>query len=307
MNLNLKNFNEVYLNILNEENNLLRYNLDYLVFDDIITEETLINGFKSIINESDNPNYYVKLPNELSDLTKKSNNKIIDKYDILSLFPEFEEYNFPKIFVSFFDFSNKNDIKNLLKSISKIKNDKINFILDTAFRNGKKRGMFIELTKFGINFSLLFFNIKTYNERTIYHEWTHIFQTYVGNDFEKIIELSEENKIKKNYELKKFNLTFDIVQNYFFSKKEYVTRLDNLIYMIHQVQKLNKYKKLSDIEFFTFFKIELCKKDLNVELIGDILNIDKNFLVDIQFFIASYICFDGEIFTKLCFDLQQRI
>ena len=49
------------------------------------------------------------------------------------------------------------------------------------------------------------------------------------------------------------------------------------------------------------------KKDLNNILIKDILSIDKNFLVDVKFFIAAYICLDGEIFTKLCFDLQQRI
>jgi hypothetical protein len=167
--------------------------------------------------------------------------------------------------------------------------------------------MFIDLTKFGVNIGFLFFNNETYNDRTICHEWTHVFQTYIGDKFEKLMELNRNNILLKNKELKKFNLSFDIVQNFFFSKKEYITRLDNLIYMIHQTQKLEKYKNLSDLEFFNLFKDELCKKDLNNVLIKDILSIDKNFLVDVQFFIASYICLDGEIFTKLCFDLQQRI
>lgn len=77
--------------------------------------------------------------------------------------------------------------------------------------------------------------------------------------------------------------------------------------MIHQTQKLSKYKQMNNFDFFTLFKNELCKKDLNIKFIKDVLKIDENFLVDIQFFIAAYICFDGELFTKLCFDLQQRI
>lgn len=223
--MKLNKFNKLYskiiydLNVLNEENNLLRYNLDHIIFENVLSENILENAFLNIINESDDPNYYVMFPNELCNLTKISNNKIIDKYDILSVFPEFEEYDFPKIFVSFFDFSDDKEVKNILKSLSKIGNEKINLIMKIAFNGHEKRGLFIDLTKFGVNFSLLFFNKKTYNERTIYHEWTHIFQTYVGTRFEKIIKLSEKNKLSKNKELKKFNLTYDIVQNYFFSKK----------------------------------------------------------------------------------------
>lgn len=301
-------FKETYLNILLEEKNLQRYDNDFFIIDkNILNEEILERSFQKIITESDDPNYFVKMPNTLADLTKKSNNSVIDKYDILTIFPEFEEYKFPKIFISFFNFNDKKEVEKILKSIYKFKNEKIISIFNLAFKNSQKRGMFIDLTKFNVNIGFLFFNNNMYNIRTIYHEWTHIFQTYVGEKFEKLIELNEKNIILKNKELEKFNLTFDIVQNFFFSKKEYITRLDNLIYMIHQTQKLEKYKNLSDLDFFNLFKNEICKKDLNNNLIKDILSIDKNFLVDIQFFIASYICLDGEIFTKLCFDLQQRI
>jgi hypothetical protein len=301
-------FKENYLNILLEEKNLQRYDNDFFTIDKIIlNEEILERSFQKIISESDDPNYFVKMPNTLVDLTKKSNNFVIDKYDILTIFPEFEEYKFPKIFISFFNFDDKQEVKKVLKSIYKFRNEKIISIFNLAFKDSQKRGMFIDLTKFNVNVGILFFNNNSYNERTIYHEWTHIFQTYIGEKFEKLIELNEKNIILKNKELKKFNLTFDIVQNFFFSKKEYVTRLDNLIYMIHQTQKLEKYKNLSDLDFFNLFKNELCKKDLNNDLVKDILSIDENFLVDIQFFIASYICLDGEIFTKLCFDIQQRI
>ena len=301
-------FKETYLNILLEEKNLQRYDNDFFIIDKIIlNEEILERSFQKIITESDDPNYFVKMPNALVDLTKKSNNFVIDKYDILTIFPEFEEYKFPKIFISFFNFNDKQEAKKILKSIYKFRNEKIISIFNLAFKDSQKRGMFIDLTKFNVNVGILFFNNSTYNVRTIYHEWTHIFQTYIGEKFEKLIELNEKNIILKNKELKKFNLTFDIVQNFFFSKKEYITRLDNLIYMIHQTQKLEKYKNLSDLEFFNLFKDELCKKDLNNDLIKDILSIDENFLVDIQFFIASYICLDGEIFIKLCFDIQQRI
>ena len=305
---NFKKFKETYLNILLEEKNLQRYDNDFFIIDkNILNEEILERSFKKIITESDDPNYFVKMPDALVDLTKKSNNSVIDKYDILTIFPEFEEYNFPKIYISFFNFNDKKEVEKILKSIYKFKNEKIISIFNFAFRDSQKRGMFIDLIKFNVNVGFLFFNNNTYNIRTIYHEWTHIFQTYVGEKFEKLIELNEKNIILKNKELKKFNLTFDIVQNFFFSKKEYITRLDNLIYMIHQTQKLEKYTNLSDLEFFNLFKNELCKKDLNNDLVKDILSIDENFLVDIQFFIASYICLDGEIFIKLCFDIQQRI
>ena len=302
-------FKETYLNILLEDIELQRYDNDYFTInDDILNEEILEKSFQNIVIESDDPNYFVKMPNSLIELTKNSNNSIIDNYNILTIFPEFEGYKFPKLFVSFFDFNDKNEVEKILKSIYKFKNEKIISIFNLAFKNSEKIGMFIDLTKFNVNIGFLFFNVKTYNDRTIYHEWTHVFQTYIGNKFEKLIELNEKKNILiKNKELKKFNLTFDIVQNFFFSKKEYITRLDNLIYMIHQTQKLEKYKNLSDLEFFNLFEDELCKKDLNNILIKDILSIDKNFLVDVQFFIAAYICLDGEIFTKLCFDLQQRI
>lgn len=306
--MNLEKFKETYLNILLEEKNFQRYDNDFFIIDkNILNEEILERSFQKIITESDDPNYFVKMPNTLVNLTKKSNNSVIDKYDILTIFPEFEEYKFPKIFISFFNFNDKQEVEKILKSIYKFRNEKIISIFNLAFKDSQKRGMFIDLTEFNINIGFLFFNNNTYNVRTIYHEWTHIFQTYVGERFEKLIELNEKNIILKNKELDKFNLTFDIVQNFFFSKKEYIVRLDNLIYMIHQTQKLEKYKNLSDLEFFNLFKNELCKKDLNNDLVKDILSIDKNFLVDIQFFIASYICLDGEIFTKLCFDIQQRI
>lgn len=304
----MKEFVESYLNILLEEKNLQRYNNDFFIIDkNILNEELLEKSFQNIINESDDPDYYIKMPSSLIQLTEESNNSIIDKYNILTIFPEFEEYKFPKIFISFFDFNNKEEVEKILKMIYKFNNKKINSIFNLAFNHSSRRGMFIDLTKFNVNLSFLFFNKNIYNIRTIYHEWTHLFQTYVGEKFKKLIELNKKNVNLKNKELKKFDLTYDIVQVFFFSDKEYIARLDNLIYMIHQIQKLEKYKNLSDAEFFNLFKNELCKKNLNNNFIKDILSIDKNFLVDIQFFIASYICFDNEIFTKLCFDLQQRI
>lgn len=180
------NFKNVYLNILLEEKNLQRYHNDHFVIDEnILNEQILEKSFQNVIIESDNPNYFVKMPDALINLTKKSNNLVIDKYDILTIFPEFEEYKFPKIFISFFNFNDKHEVEKILKSIYKFKNEKIVSIFNLAFKDSQKRGMFIDLTKFNINVGFLFFNIEKYNIRTIYHEWTHIFQTYVGKKFKK--------------------------------------------------------------------------------------------------------------------------
>ena len=119
-------FKETYLNILLEEKNLQRYDNDFFIIDkNILNEEILERSFQKIITESDDPNYFVKMPNTLVNLTKKSNNSVIDKYDILTIFPEFEEYKFPKIFISFFNFNDKQEVEKILKSIYKFRNEKL--------------------------------------------------------------------------------------------------------------------------------------------------------------------------------------
>lgn len=99
----------------------------------------------------------------------------------------------------------------------------------------------------------------------------------------------------------------NIIRLYFFSEKEYITHLDNLIYMLHQLQKLEKYSKLNNDEFFKLFKTDLCKNELFGEVAKDILNIDKNFKSDLIFFIAANICFSGQVFNKFCTDLIWRL
>ena len=81
-------FKETYLNILLEDIELQRYDNDYFTInDDILNEEILEKSFQNIVIESDDPNYFVKMPNSLIELTKNSNNSIIDNYNILTIFP----------------------------------------------------------------------------------------------------------------------------------------------------------------------------------------------------------------------------
>lgn len=89
--------------------------------------------------ESDDPEYYVKLPKELEDFTKKKNNNIVDQYDILTLFSEFKDYKFPKIFISFFDFSDTDAVKQIIKSFSKLNNEQILNVLSLAFMKAEDK------------------------------------------------------------------------------------------------------------------------------------------------------------------------
>ena len=71
----MKLIKEIYLNILLEEIELQRYDNDYFTInDDILNEEILEKSFQNIVIESDDPNYFVKMPNSLIELTKNSNN-----------------------------------------------------------------------------------------------------------------------------------------------------------------------------------------------------------------------------------------
>ena len=73
----LNKFKETYLNILLEEIDLQRYNNDYfIVVKDVLNEEILEKSFQNIIIETDDPNYFVKMPNTLIKLTKNSNKNV---------------------------------------------------------------------------------------------------------------------------------------------------------------------------------------------------------------------------------------
>ena len=122
------------------------------------------------------------------------------------------------------------------------------------------------------------------------------------------MELHVRNsEVKKKKKLQKFGLNIAAVENYFFSSKEYVTRLDNLLYMLHQVQKLPQYESLNEHELVDVFRDQVCRNELNSNIAKDILAIDPDFRMDIVFFIASYICFKGKVFDKLVFDLANRL
>ena len=97
------------------------------------------------------------------------------------------------------------------------------------------------------------------------------------------------------------------MQEYFFSEKEYIAHLDNLLYMLHQIQKLPKYSKIQNRNFFNMFKEEICKYELNAEIAKEAIFIDNTFNMDLIFFIAAYICFDGDVFEKFCMDLSWRL
>jgi len=272
-----------------------------------ITDEILTEAVNDILNESDDPEYYVKLPKELVDFTRKFNDRIADKYDILALFPEFEKFSFPAIYVKFFDFSDKTVVKNVIESFSDLGERPISTMKFSFISASTNRGCHVFFNKFGINVACLFFNSKLYNERTIYHEWTHFFQTYVGDEFKKLIEISMANREEKNRRLEKFGLSMDVMQWYFFTEKEYIAHLDNVLYMLHQAQKLPRYNKMSDEDFFSIFKKDICEDELNSSIARDIMSIDNNFKIDLLFFIVAYICFDGDVFEKLCRDLMWRL
>lgn len=147
--------------------------------------------------------------------------------------------------------------------------------------------------------------------RTIYHEWSHLLQTYIGEDqYFKIVEQYETIKENQTKLLNKFDLTLDMVNQYFFNKKEYITHLDNLIYLIHQTQKLNKYNNLFDNQFLQLFKKIFSTNSVNVlnsELYKDIISIDKSFKIDILFYVSAYILYKDTEFININFELSQRI
>ncbi len=286
--------------ILEQEQN------DYLPFKESIILEGIKNAF---IFESEDPTYNVKLSKELETFTKEHLNDYVSKQDLLKVLPEIERFDIPKVFIGWLDFSNKQECELFLKSISKI-NDSSLKSCKFAVANKEARGMLIDLTVFNVPFVILLFNKKYTNNRTIYHEWTHFLQKFVSKEKFKIILKNHDkfNKKKDNY-LKKFNLDLDVVNNYFFSKKEYITHLDNLLYMIHQVQKLEKYKSLTDIDFSNLFIKTFSTTNptcLTSELAKDILSIDKGFKMDILFFISLFICKKSE-YRKLCLKLPSII
>lgn len=279
---------------------------DYLPFKENIILEGIKNAF---IFESENPTYNVQLSKELEIFTKEHLNNYVSKQDLLKVLPEIEQYKIPKVFIGWLDFSNKQECELFLKSISKI-NDSSLKSCKIAVANKEARGMLIDLTVFNVPFVILLFNKKYTNNRTIYHEWTHFLQKFVSKEKFKIILKNHDkfNKKKDDY-LKQFNLDLDFVNNYFFSEKEYITHLDNLLYMIHQVQKLEKYKSLTDIDFSNLFIKNFSTTNpvcLESELANDILSIDKGFKMDILFFISLFICKKSE-YRKLCLKLSTII
>lgn len=313
--LDKSGFNDEQLSIMLEDKNLLRYGGtayydNYCPQDLRITSKILLESFdNAVVTESDDPDYYAKLPRELVDFTRKSDGKIVDELDILTLFPEFKDHHLPKVYVQFFDFMNENEVHKIIKKFGDFDVDALNrlkFAFMKKFRESA-RGIHSYVKIKGIEFSFIFFNTRKYNERTIYHEWTHYFQRYVGEDFAKLMELHVRNSEVKEKKLQKFGLNIAAVENYFFSAKEYVTRLDNLLYMLHQVQKLPQYESLNEHELVDVFKDQVCRNELNSNISKDILAIDPDFKMDITFFIAAYICFKGKVFDKLVFDLANRL
>lgn len=279
---------------------------DYLPFD----EEIILEGFKNaIIFESEDPTYNVQLSKELETFTKKNLNDYVSKQDLLKVLPEIEQFDIPKVFIGWLDFSNKQDCESFLKSISKINESSLK-ACKFAIANKEARGMLIDLTVFKIPFVILLFNEQKANSRTIYHEWTHFLQKFISKEkFEVILTNHSKFNIKKNEQLKKFNLDLDFVNNYFFSDKEYITHLDNLLYMIHQTQKLEKYKHLNDNEFANMFIKTFSNsnpKCLETDLAKDILSIDNGFKMNLLFFISMFICQKSE-YRKLCLKLPNII
>ena len=281
---------------------------DFIVERSRITANMITEAVGYALNESADPDYYVKMPKKLAELTRMKDGEIIDRYDILTVFPEFSGYKFPKTYVLFFDFSNKTDINRIISLFLRPDDEKAIAYLKTAFMMAKgARGMHLSFSKFGVDIDCMLFNKPIFNERTIYHEWTHFFQVHVGDSFVKKVEMSTENEEAKNEKLKKFGLTMNVMREYFFSNKEYVARLDNLLYMIHQAQKLPKYEGMNDFEFFNMFKEDVCANGLDSGVVKDILQIDSGFYTDIVFFICAKMCFEGDLFDKLCSDLMWRL
>lgn len=280
-------------------------------FDDFPLEEKIIleainNG---LLFESDDPTYNVKFEKELEFFTKDNLNNFVTKSQILKILPELSQYDLPKMFIAWIDFSDKEECSMFLKSISRI-NDKSLRACKFAINMKNARGMLVDLTKFGVKFVILLFNKSCANSRTIYHEWTHYFQTFTSKEkFKLIIKKHQKSSDKIEKLLNKFELSIDFVEHIFFSNKEFIARMDNLLYMIHQVQKLEKYKNMSDIDFSNLFiktfstENEMC---LQSQLSKDIMNIDSGFKMDILFFISLYLCYKSE-YRKLCLKLPEII
>ena len=79
--------------------------------------------------------------------------------------------------------------------------------------------------------------------------------------------------------------------------------------MIHQTQKLEKYKHLNDNEFANMFIKTFSNsnpKCLETDLAKDILSIDNRFKMDLLFFISMFICQKSE-YRKLCLKLPNII
>lgn len=280
-------------------------------FNDLPIEENIIlEGIhNSLIFESDDPSYNIKFEKELEHFTKENLNSFVTKNQIVNFFPEVSQYNLPTVFIAWLDFSNKSECETFLKSISRLNENSLK-TCNFAIRMKDARGMLIDLTKFKVNFVILLFNASRANSRTIYHEWTHYFQTFTDKDkFKMIIEKHQKSSVKKEKSLNEFGLSIDAVEQLFFSNKEYITRMDNLLYMLHQVQKLEKYKNMSDYEFSNKFIKTFSTENSNClesELAKDIISIDPGFKIDILFFISLYICYKTE-YRKLCLNLAEKL
>lgn len=306
----MNKFNKLYKNIILEQIRFLdKYPLtDFIDFSESIfpiDQQILIKAFENIINESQDPDYFIKLPKEFLEITKSQT--LLQKDEIVRIFPEVSNYNLPKVFIYIFDFGNEKEKQTFLKSISKIK---YSYLMRLKI-NQSLRGCGIDLTPFNKNLFILLFNKNKYNQRTIYHQWTHYFQKFVKEDkFKELIQLHYQNEQKINQLLKPFNINLDFVQMYFLNQKEYITHLDNLLYVLHQAQKLDKYKNLNDIQFFNIFKSNFNNTDincLNSEIAKDIINIKNDYKTEILFYISCFICLDQKSFDDLNINLAQRL
>lgn len=248
----MDNFNTLCSNILN----IIVENIEQLDIDIVIKELEHTIKNKQLIYEEILQK--IQFPPQLLILFKSKIQKNvihkIDGNDILNCFNNTEwlkNKNLPDILISTFDFDNKDQFLQFIKSFNSTiqLNDKQKYALNFIFRSIQNtNGIFTNFNKL-IDCRILLLNSKTYTENTIYHKLIHYFQTYAKYGLEKV---------KFNTQLPHFDyvdLTEDQIQYYLkhiYTPKEFVTHVDNLIYDLNVLYK-TYYKDSNEKEFILNF------------------------------------------------------
>lgn len=237
-------FNNIYLNILYESKNNIDFDKNkYLEFLTSLTKFTKTN----IITED--KNNLIDIPTEFIQYLIQNCNTIIDSTHIKYFLKDSKHWQnlknikFKNIFFGLFDFSNEKEIDKFHVNCFNIPIEYLNEARNEfKYYAGDLFGFYNSYE----NFEVVCVNTKCSNIfQTVYHELSHFIQANGNIRIVKEISLDE---IKQKNVLKNiFQTDYDQVISYF-SNKEFIPHVDDLIHMLHET-KQQYYFNISNFEF----------------------------------------------------------